>query len=158
MKVILLEDVENVGKKYEVKDVKPGYARNFLLAKNLAKTATQKNLKWLEGEKELIDQKAEENLKEVQELASKLDDIEVPITVKVGPEGQLFESITPVKIAEKLKEMGFNVKKSQIVLEENIKKPGEFPVKITLDHNLEAEVRVIISGEEREGKEDEEKI
>lgn len=155
MKVIFLEDVENIGKKYDVKEVKPGYARNFLIPNNLAKTATKKNLRWLEIQKEIITKKAEENLKEAQELASKIDGLEVPILLKVGSEGQLFESINSSKIAEKLKEMGFDVKKSHIDLKENIKKIGEFEVKINLDHNLEAEIKVIITEESTSKKEEE---
>lgn len=147
MKVILVQDVENLGKKYDVKEVKNGYARNFLLPQKLAKAATKKALKWLEDQKEAIDKEAEEDLKRAQEMASKLDGSEVAINVKIGEEDQLFESINNQKIAEKLKEMGFEVKKSQIKLEEPIKELGEFPIKIALDHNLEVEVTLIISGE-----------
>lgn len=154
MKIILLQDVEDVGKKYEVKDVKDGYARNFLIPNKLVKLANKKNLQWLEAQKEVIGQEAEEDLKKSQELASKLDDLEVNIAVKVGPEGQLFESINNVKIAEKLKEMGFDVKKSQVTLEKPIKELGEFPVKISLDHNLEPEVTLIISEEAGEAVEE----
>ena len=71
MKVILLEDIENVGKKYEIKEVKPGHARNFLIPKGLVKLATKKNLVWMEAQKELIDEKMEEDLKLVQEVASR---------------------------------------------------------------------------------------
>ncbi len=145
MKVILLQDVENIGKKYELKEVKDGYARNFLVPKNLAKLATKQALLWLEDQKEIIRKKAEEDLKKTQETASGIDGLEVNFGVKVGPEGQLFESINAVKIAEKLKEMGYAVKKSQIHLKEPIKELGEFLVKISLDHNLEAEIRLIVS-------------
>ena len=144
MKVILLQDIENIGKKYEVKEVKSGYARNFLIPRNLVKIAAKKNLKWLEIQKEIIEKQAEEDLKKAQTLASGIDGIEVTITVKVGPEGQLFESINSLKISERLNEMGFTIKKSQIDLSEPIKKLGEFPVKINLDHNLETEIRVIV--------------
>jgi large subunit ribosomal protein L9 len=72
--------------------------------------------------------------------------------VKVGDEGQLFESINVQKIAEKLKESGFEIKKIQIDLKEPIKEVGEFPVKIKLDHNLEAEINVIISEGESSGE------
>src|SRR3989338_5460315 len=136
MKVILLQDVENVGKKYEVKEVKNGYARNFLIPQNLAKSATRPNLKWLQDQKEVIAKEAEEDLKKVEAVASSLDGIEVNISMKVGEAGELFESINNVKIAEKLKTMGFDVKKSQINLASPIKELGEFPVKINLDHNL----------------------
>ena len=98
-----------------------------------------------------MEKEAEEDLKKSQEVASKIDGIEVSIVVKVGPEGQLFESINNVKISEKLKEMGFDVKKSQIKLEEPIKDLGEFPVKISLPHNLETEINLIITAEKENG-------
>ncbi len=69
MRVILLQDVENIGKKYEIKEVKNGYARNFLIPKSLAKPATKEVLKWLEVQKEIEEKKAEDELKEIQELA-----------------------------------------------------------------------------------------
>ena len=154
MKIILLQDIDNIGKKYEVKEVKNGYARNFLIPKNLVKLATKQNLKWLKGQKEIIEKGAEEDLKKAQETASRIDGIEVTIHVKVGEEGQLFESINSLKIFEKLKSMGFNVKKSQIKLQEPIKETGEFPVKISLDHNLEAEINLIVIEEKVEEKEE----
>ena len=123
---------------------------SFWFTQNLVKLATKKNVKWLESEKEIIEKKAEEDLKNIQEVASKIDGVEVIITVKVGPEGQLFESINSAKISEKLKSMGFDIKKSKINLEEPIKKLGEFPVKVSLDHNLEVEIIVIVSGQSEE--------
>jgi large subunit ribosomal protein L9 len=147
MKVILLQDVDNLGKKYEVKEVKNGYARNFLLPQKLAKTATKQALEWIAGQKEVIEKKAEEDLKAAQELASNIDGTELTILVKIGEEGQLFESINQQKIADKLEEMGFVVKKSQIGLKNPIKELGEFPIKINLEHNLEADITVIIAEE-----------
>jgi large subunit ribosomal protein L9 len=149
MKVILIQDVEALGKKYEIKDVKDGYARNFLLPEKLAKPATKAALKWLQDQKEFIEKEAEEDLKKAGQLASNIDGLELNIAVKVGEEGQLFESINSQKIAEKFKEMGFEVKKSQITLESPIKELGEFPVKINLDHNLEVEVKVIVTEEKQ---------
>lgn len=147
MKVIMLQDVEGLGKKYDIKEVKPGYARNFLLPDKKARAATKEALKWLAGQKEVIEKEATEDLKKAQSLASGLDGLELSIPVKVGNEGQLFESINAQKILEKLKEMGFEVKKSQIELESSIKDLGEFPVNIKLDHNLESEIKVIITAE-----------
>ena len=144
MRVILLKDIPDLGKEYEVKEVKTGYARNFLIPKGLAKMATEKNLKQLEQEKELAEQKAEEELKGIQALAASIDGQEVVIFVKVGEEEQLFESVGIPKIQEKIKELGFNVEKKQIILAEPLKSLGEFPVKIRLDHNLEAEITVTI--------------
>jgi len=148
MRVILLKDVENLGKKYEVKEVKNGYARNFLIPQGLAKKADPRALEWLETQKEIEAKRAEEELKRVQGLASAIDGQEVIIPVKIGEEGQLFESITSQKIFEKLKELGFEIKKTQFDLEEPIKELGEFPIKIKFEHNLEAEIKVIVTKEE----------
>ncbi len=149
MRVILLQDVENLGKKYEVKDIKDGYARNFLIPKGLAKIATKEALKWLEEQKEIEEKMAGEELREIQKLASEIDGVEVIIPIKVGEDGQLFERIPPQKISEKLKELGFKVKKSQIDLAEPLGELGEFPIKVKFEHNLESEIRVIITEEKR---------
>ena len=149
MKVILLQDIENLGKKYEVKEVKNGYARNFLIPQGLVKIATKENLEWFKAQKEVEAQKAEGELKKVQSLASTIDGQEIIIQVKVGEESQLFESITVQKILDELKKLNFEIKKSQIELEQPIKELGEFPVKIKLEHNLEPEIKVIVVEEEK---------
>lgn len=145
MRIILLENIDKIGKKYEVKEVRDGYARNFLIPKGLAKLATEQALEWLKAQKEIEEKKADKELKGIQEIASKIDGLEIIIPVKIGEEDQLFEKITPQKISEKLKESGFEVKKSQINLEEPLGELGEFPIKIRFEHNLEAEIRVIIT-------------
>lgn len=145
MQVILLKDVDKIGKKFEVKEVKDGYARNFLIPQGLAKQATKEAITWLEMQKEIEEKKAGESLKKIQDVASAIDDQEVLIQVQVGEEDQLFESVTSQKISDKLKELGFDIKKSQIELSQPIKEIGEFPVKIKFEHNLEAEIKVIVS-------------
>ena len=144
MKVILLKDIEKLGRKYEVKEVKDGFARNFLIPKKLAKIATRENLRWLEDIKKSLQKKAEEELKKVQKLASELDGKELLIELKKGKKGQLFQSINRRFISEELKKIGFYIKKDQILLEEDIKEEGEFPVKIKLPHNLEVEIKLIV--------------
>jgi len=148
MKVILLKDIKNFGKKYEVKEVKDGFASNFLIPKKLAKKATDENMKQLENQKEAEVKKAEEELGGIQKIAEALEGQEVVIPVKVGENDQLFESVTSQKISEKLKEMGFDIKREQINLEETLKELGEFQVKINFKHNLESEIKIVISSEE----------
>jgi large subunit ribosomal protein L9 len=148
MKVILLKDVEGAGKRYDVKEFKNGYARNFLIQKGLGKAATKEAMAWVAMQKEIEEKKSEEDLKKIQEKASTIDGQEVIIQVKVGDENQLFESVSAQKIAEKLKEMGFEVKKNQIILDKPLKELGEYPVKIKFEHNLEAEISVVVSGKE----------
>lgn len=153
MKVILLQDIDGLGKKYEIKEVKDGYARNFLIPKVLAKPATKEAMAWLEIQKEIEAKKAEDDLKKIQDMASSLDGHEIVISVKVGEEEQLFESVGEQRISERLKESGFNIEKNQIDLKEPIKELGEHRVIINFPHKLEAEITLIISGEETEKKE-----
>jgi large subunit ribosomal protein L9 len=147
MRVILLQDIENLGKKYDIKEVSDGYARNFLLKRGLVKPATKGILKWVELQKELAGKKAEKDLEKIQEEAGNIDGQEVVIQVKVGNDGQLFESIGTKRISEKLKELGFEVKRTQVNLAKPIKELGEFPIKIIFPHNLEAEIKIIIAEE-----------
>jgi len=144
MKVVLLQDIDRIGKKYEIKEVKDGYARNFLIPKGLVKIATLQAVEWADMQKEILEKKAEEELAKIQKVASEMDGLEVTIPVKIGEKDQLFEKITEQKVAEKFKEMGFDVKKTQILMENPIEEIGEFPIKIKFDHNLEAEITVIV--------------
>ncbi|MFA5207802.1 MAG: 50S ribosomal protein L9 [Candidatus Paceibacterota bacterium] len=148
MKVILLKDVPNTGRKNDLKEVSPGFARNFLISKGLAVIADADSLKKLELKKKVDTENAAKELKEVEAIVSKIDGQEIEINVKTGKEGQLFESVNKQKISEHLKEMGYNVDKEDVVLEAPIKEAGEFPVKLRFGHNLEAEVRIIIKNSE----------
>ncbi|MCP6718068.1 MAG: 50S ribosomal protein L9 [Patescibacteria group bacterium] len=149
MRVILLKDIEDLGKKNEIKEVKDGYARNFLLPKGFAKIADKRSMEQLESQKELESQKAEEELKKTQALIEAIEGRAFVINVKTGDEGQLFESVSVGKLYEALKEQGFEVKKTQIEMVQPIKELGEFPVKLKFDHNLEAEVTIIIEEEKK---------
>jgi len=149
MIIIFLKDVEDIGKKYEVKEVKDGYARNFLIPQGLAEPATKEALRKLEIRKEREEKEAEDGLKKIQSLTSSIDGQDITIAVKIGKEDQLFESITSQKILESLKKLGFDIKKRQIEFAEPIKTLGEFPVKIKFEHNLEAEITVIIVEENK---------
>jgi len=148
MKVILLKDVPNTGKKNEIKEVSPGFARNFLFAKGLAVIADAESLKKLEIKTKADAEIAAKELKETEAIVSKIDGQEIEIAVKTGSEGQLFESINKQKISDHLKKMGYNIEKDDVVLETPIKEVGEFPIKLKFAHNLEAEVRIIIKGSE----------
>ncbi len=149
MKVILLKDVKDIGKQYEVKEVKEGYARNYLIPKGLAKTATPSVLEWAENKRKEAEKKAEEDLNKAQNLAGTIEGLEVQIFVETGKKDQLYEQIGPQRIAEELKNLGHKVKKTQIDLKEPIGELGEFSVKVKIEHNLEAEITVIVSSKEQ---------
>lgn len=148
MKVILLKDVPNTGKKNDVKEVSPGFGRNFLIPKGLAVVADNDSLQKLELKKKADAENAAKELKETESIVKKINGQEIEIKVKTGSEGQLFESINKQKVSDHLKEMGFNVDKDNVVLESPIKEAGEFPIKLKFAHNLAAEVRIIIKGSE----------
>lgn len=152
MKVILLKDIENIGKKGDIKKVANGYARNFLFPKKLVKIASKEAIEELEKQEELEEKKAEEELKVVQEVIKKIDGLEIEMPVKVDEEGKLYGSIKEVEISKILTEKRFNIKKKQIKIPQPIKEIGEHQVIILFDHNLEAEIKIIVVEERKEKK------
>lgn len=154
MKVILLKDIENLGRKFEVKEVSDGYARNRLFPDKLAKMATPDELKKLDKEKSKKASQAEADLAKTEEMIGKIDGTEVVIPMKIAKTGKLYESVNSQKISVELKKLGFDVKKSQVALLHPIKELGEYNVKIEFDMGLEAEIRVIVT-EEMETKKEE---
>ncbi|TSC53386.1 MAG: large subunit ribosomal protein L9 [Parcubacteria group bacterium LiPW_39] len=150
MRVILLQDVEKLGKKFDVKEVADGYARNFLLPKGLVKPATEEVLKQLEAEKEAAAKKAEEELKATEEIVERLDNQEIEIVAKIDENGKLYGSLTALKIARVLKDKGFDVSKNQIKLKESIKEVGEYDIIVEFPHGLEAKVKIIVTEEAKE--------
>lgn len=132
MKIILLQDIPKLGKKYEVKNVKNGYGRNFLLPRKLAEIATKASLKNLDSRI-----KSEENRKtKIAEKLSlaleKIKGVGIIIKEKVNEKGELFGSVSRKAIAEKLKEEGFNIPEEYVELEENIKHVGEYDVSVNV--------------------------
>ena len=148
MKVILLQDVVKLGRKFDVKEVADGYARNFLIVHELAKPATSSALAQLDRLKKDYLKKAEGDLKISQELASKLDGLEVEIKAKTAEDGTLFGSINTQKIAQTLENLGYQVDKTQIKLESPIKEMGEYDVPLIFKHGLETQIKIIVVKQE----------
>jgi len=144
MKVILLKDVEKLGKEGEIKEVTNGYARNFLIPNESAVLATKDQIAKLEELKEIKSKQSEKELVKFQELATQLDGLELEISVKVSEEEKLFGAITNIQIVEKLKEQGIIIDKEQVKLKDTIKEIGEYEINIQLPHNLEAKIKIII--------------
>lgn len=147
MKVVLIKDVENLGKNGEVKDVAAGYARNFLFRRKLARLATPKNLRAVEKNKLAQELKAKLDLEAVEKLVASLDGFELTMPVKIKDEGKLYGSISNLVIAKELKKQGFDISKDQIKLDDAIKEAGDYDVLISFDHGLEANIKVSIIGE-----------
>lgn len=147
MRIILLKDVEGVGRKHQILDVSSGYARNFLMNKGLAREVTSGDEVLADKSEEKRKIEAEKELAEIEKQAKEIDGRDLEIKVKVGEKGQLFEAVTAQKIVDKLKEDGVMVNKENIILKDPIKEIGDFKVKIAFKHNLEAEIKVTISEE-----------
>ena len=142
MKVILKEKIESLGEAGEIVDVKPGYARNFLIPKSKAVPATEANLKAIEEERKLQERRAQKGKQQALELAERLSKISVTSAVRVGEDDKVFGSVTSQNIADLLKEQGFDIDKKKILLDEPLKALGVYDVPVKLHHDVEAKVKV----------------
>ncbi len=124
MQVILKEDVEKLGQMGQVVEVKRGYARNYLIPRNLGMEATARNISQLEHNKRVVTDKIKKVQKESQSLAQKLEQATVTLFHAAGEEDKLFGSVTSMEIAGALLEQGIEVDKRKIVLDEPIKEAG----------------------------------
>ena len=142
MKLILREDVENLGKSGEVVEVAGGYGRNYLLPRGLAVKASMKNLKEQEHQKRLIQVRMDKQKKEAEELAGSLDAVSCTIVRKTGEEEKLYGSVTSRDIEEALKEEGVSIDRKRILLEEPIKKLGMYAVPVKLHTDVTGTIKV----------------
>lgn len=147
MKVILREDVYNLGKSGELVTVREGYARNFLLPRNLAMLANDANVRQLEHEKQVIELRQSKLKGSAQEAAKKLSNVAVTIKRKVGEQDKLFGSVTALDVAEALAAAGHKLERRLIHLPEPIRSVGSFPVEIRLHREVSATVMVQVEGE-----------
>lgn len=147
MKVILLKNVDKLGKEGEVKEVADGYARNFLIPQNLAAQATDQALREAESSaaKKLEDEQMD--LEETQKMAEQLDGRELFVKVK-EKDGTLFGSVNEKTIAKALADEQLKIEPQNVKLEEPIKEVGDYDVRLELDHGLEANIKVILVPEE----------
>ena len=142
MEVILRSDIERLGKIGDVVRVSPGYARNYLIPKNLAYTATGGNLKRIEFEKRSASQLADHELEKARKHAEKLSELSLTFQVKVGEEDKLYGSVTTGDIVEEASKQGFDLDRRKIVIEEPIKKLGVYTVGVRIHPEVTAEIKV----------------
>ncbi|MCL5062647.1 MAG: 50S ribosomal protein L9 [Nitrospirae bacterium] len=147
MQVILKEDVKDLGHIGDLVNVKEGYARNFLIPKGLAVEANPKNLKALEHEKRKIQELVKKAKTAAEELASKVSGTTVTIKAKAGEEDKLFGSVTVMDIADALKKEGMDIDKKKIVMEEPIKRLGNYTVSVKIHSEVSAQLNVQVVSE-----------
>jgi large subunit ribosomal protein L9 len=142
MRVILRENLENLGKAGEVVTVRSGYGRNYLLPSGLAVPATEKDEARLQHEQRVIASRVAKLAKELQSEADKLSQVSVSLARAVGEEDKLYGSVTNRDIADALAEQGLKVDAKKIVLDEPIKALGMTEVPIKLGHDVTAKIKV----------------
>lgn len=150
MRIVLLKNVKNLGEKGNVKDVKNGYGRNFLLRKNLAKILTSEIENQIKLGKEKQEKDALKLKSQTEILKENIEKLNLTIKNKIGKTGQVFGSITPIKIANELEKQGIKLQKEQI-LSSPIKTLGEHKIKIKLPQGIGAELTIFIEPENTKG-------
>jgi large subunit ribosomal protein L9 len=148
MQVILRENVENLGRIGDVVKVTDGYARNYLIPRNLVTIADEKNKAAIEHHKKSLERKRLALRSSSEELAKKIADFQVTIARKVGEHDKLFGSVSTADIAEGLKAGGFTIERRWILIEHPIKALGVHPVTIKLDTEVTATVKVWVVKDE----------
>lgn len=142
MKVILRKDFEQLGHVGEVVDVKDGYARNYLIPRNIAYPATPNSVLQLEEEKKQHARRLEKEKRASEKLAAELEKVSITIQMKVGEDDKLFGSVTSQMIAEALKEKGFVIDKRNLEVEDAIKALGIYTVDVKLPGGVTGKVKV----------------
>lgn len=148
MEIILKRDVENLGEAGEIVDVKPGYARNYLIPRGFAMRATEGNRRRLDAERRHIRRAESRERERAEGLSEKLDGLAMTFTVLAGEGGKLFGSVTSADIADHLASEGLEVDRRTIELEEPIKELGVYQVPIRLHPEVRPEVKVWVVAEE----------
>jgi large subunit ribosomal protein L9 len=142
MKVILRQDFEQLGRVGDVVDVKDGYARNYLIPRNIAYMATANSILQLEEEKKQHARRQEKEKRASEKLAAELEKVSITIQMNVGEDDKLFGSVTSQMIADSLKEKGFTIDKRHIELEDAIKALGIYTVDVRLPGSVIGKVKV----------------
>jgi large subunit ribosomal protein L9 len=147
MQIILLEKISNVGNLGDVVKVKSGFARNYLIPQGKAKRATPDNLKVIEAQRAELEAAAAAKLTAAQDLANKLEGLQVQVTQKSGVDGRLFGSVTNVDIVEALKGHGIEIEKSSVRLPTGpLKTVGDHPISVALHTDVVSHINVTVIG------------
>ena len=147
-RVILRQDVTDLGRAGEIVDVKAGYARNYLIPQGLAYAASEGNVRRLENERRQARVSVEREKERAEGLAAELEGRSVSFKVRAGEEGRLFGSVTSVDIAEQLAREGVVIDRRDIMLDEPIKELGVFRVSVRLHADVRPELTVWVVAEE----------
>jgi large subunit ribosomal protein L9 len=152
MEVILLERIEKLGQMGDVVNVKPGFARNFLLPKSKALRKTKQNLEHFEKQKAQLEADSLTNKKDASEVGTKLEGLTVTIIRAAGESGQLYGSVTSRDIGEAVSKKGIKIAKQQVTLDRALKTLGLEPIRVTLHPEISVEIVANIARTDEEAK------
>jgi len=152
IKVILLQRVSKLGYIGDVVNVKPGYARNYLLPKKIALRATKENLKYFEDQKEQIQQANEAAKAEAQKVADKMGQLTIALVRQASEKGQLYGSVTSRDISAAIKELGYKVNAGQVDLSAPIKTVGVYEIGVNLHPEVSVMVKLSVAKSEEEAQ------
>ena len=142
MQVILKENIENLGSMGSVIEVKPGYARNYLIPQGLAIEASKRRIKQLDHSKRLIEAKRKKELKDAESVAEKIGEMSVTIPVQVGIEDKLYGTVTNIDIAEALAAQGVEIDRKKISIDEPIKALGVYHATVKIAPEVNASLKI----------------
>jgi len=150
MEVILKKTIDTLGREGDVVNVKPGYARNYLIPQQMASTVNKASLARLQREQEVIEKRRAEEQKNAEKLAAQLENMTVVITRKVGREGRLFGSVNAGDIAAQLEAQGVTMERRAIMLADPLKSTGETKITVKVGYQMSTEITVQVAPEVEE--------
>lgn len=153
MRVILKQDVDNLGRKGDIVNVSPGFGRNYLIPRKLALEVMASNMKMVEIERQDLKKKIEKERLSYQDLIGRLHELTITFSRKAGEKDMIFGSVSAGDIKEALDRLGFDIEKKKIILEEPIKRLGNYTIPIKVFHDDKAGLKVEVLREQESGEE-----
>ncbi|KXX66962.1 50S ribosomal protein L9 [Flammeovirga sp. SJP92] len=140
MEVILTTDIKGLGYKNDIVNVKPGYGRNYLIPQNFAKLATAANISMRNEEIKQAAHKLEKIKQDAEALAAKIGELKLTLTAKAGESGKIFGAVTPLQVADALKEQGYDIDRKRIGFSSEIRMLGEYTAILDLHKEVQHEI------------------
>jgi len=152
MKIILKQDFDELGLAGDIVKVSNGYARNFLIPKDIALEASKQNIKFMETQKKKIEVKRLKAKEDAEKISEKITGTVITVKQKVGEEGKLYGSVTTMDIAEELEKKGIGVDRRKVVLDKPIKNLGDYDIPIKLYPGVTGSIKLVVEADETVGE------
>ena len=150
MKIILLKDMDDLGLEGDIINVKTGYARNYLIPRDFALEANERNIKLIESKRKKIEIRKLKAKEDAVKISEQVADMKITIAQKVGEEDKLYGSVTSMDIASEMEKMGMSIDRRKIILEKPIKNLGEYTIPIKIYPGVTGSINVAVVPEQTE--------